>query len=67
MISDSPFDGWREPKNPIIPCESVPKGAVWGERIVFTGFKSMGGYAGSMTFRSAVAGEDGELIFDSET
>ena len=66
LISDSPFDGWREPKNPIIPCESVPKGAIWGERIVFTGFKSMGGYAGSMTFRSAVAGDDGELIFEPE-
>lgn len=66
LISDSPFDGWREPKDPVIPCESVPKGAVWGERLVFTGFKPMGGYAGSMTFRSAVASDDGELIFDSK-
>ncbi len=64
LISDSPFEGWRKPKNPVIPCASVPKGAIWGDKIVFAGFRPMGGYGGSMTFRSATADENGELVFD---
>ena len=63
-ISDDGFDNWREPKNPVIPCESVPKGAVYGGKIVFTGFKRIGGYAGTMTFKSAYADENGELVFE---
>lgn len=62
-VSDAPLGPFREPEDPIIPCESVPKGAVWGDRLLFVGFRRMGGYAGSMTFRSATAGEDGRLIF----
>lgn len=64
LVSDSPFDGWRVPKNPVIPCEAVPKGAVWNGKIVFTGFKRIGGYAGDMTFKTAYADENGELIFE---
>jgi hypothetical protein len=52
------------PQNHIIPCASVPKGAEWNGRIVFAGFKSMGGYAGSMTFKAATADKSGELIFE---
>ena len=63
-ISDDGLTGWREPKNPIIPCESVPKGAVFGEKIVFSGFKRIGGYAGTLTFKSAYADENGELVFE---
>ena len=70
LISDRPFEGWREPKQPIIPCGGVPKGAVWKdeadggkERIVFVGFKRINGYAGTLTFRTATADETGELIF----
>ncbi|MBO5273310.1 MAG: hypothetical protein J6I45_01710 [Clostridia bacterium] len=62
-ISDKPFSDWREPKDPVIHCSTVPKGAVWGDRIVFTGFKGIGGYGGSMTFSSATFDEDGELVF----
>ena len=62
-FSDKPFSDFREPNDPIIPCASVPKGAVWDNRIVFAGFLSDGGYAGTMTFRSAVSDENGELRF----
>ena len=64
MVSDRPFDGFREPQNSIIPCESVPKGAIWGDRLVFTGFKRMGGYGGTMTFKAATADENGELVYE---
>ena len=63
MISDSPFDNWRIPKRPEIPCASVPKGAIWKDKIVFTGFNGIDGYAGTMTFKTAIADENGELIF----
>jgi len=64
LYSDRPFDGWKTPKNPVVPCGSVPKGAVWGDKIVFTGFRCMEGYAGTMMFLSAIADHDGELIFE---
>lgn len=66
MVSDTPFGNWRMPKNPEIPCASVPKGAVWNEKIVFTGYrgKTKGCYAGTMTFKSAVSDENGELVFE---
>lgn len=63
MISDSAFDGWRMPKDPEIPCESVPKCAIWEDKIVFAGYRGNGGYAGTMTFKTATADESGELIF----
>lgn len=65
MISDNPFDGFREPQDPIIPCESVPKGAIFGDRLIFAGFKRIGGYAGSMTFKAATALSNGELQFEA--
>ncbi len=64
LVSERPFSGWRVPKNPVIPCATVPKCAEWKGRLVFTGFRGMGGYGGSMTFRSAVAEENGELVFE---
>ena len=64
MVSDKPFCGFVMPKDPIIPCESVPKGAEWAGRLVFTGFKRMNGYGGTMTLKSAIATENGELIFE---
>ena len=64
MISDKPFDGFVMPENPIIPCASVPKGAEWEGNLVFTGFKRIDGYGGSMTFKTATAGENGELVFN---
>ena len=62
-ISDEPFTGWREPKNPVIPCKSVPKAAVWKDRVLFAGFAGIDGYAGTMTFLEAVPGEDGEFTY----
>ena len=64
MISDKPFNDFVEPENSIIPCESVPKGAEWNGRLIFAGFKRIGGYAGTMTFKAATANQNGELIFE---
>ena len=64
MVSDKPFENFVMPKDPIIPCESVPKGAEWKGKLVFTGFKRMNGYGGSMTFKAATATETGELVFE---
>lgn len=64
MVSQKPLDGWIMPENPIIPCDSVPKGAVWNDRIIFTGFKPINGYAGTMTFATAVNDKNGILIFE---
>lgn len=63
LISHQPFNDWKAPKNSEIPCASVPKGAVWKDEIVFTGFKGIDGYAGTMTFKTAIADENGELVF----
>ena len=64
MISQKPLDGWIMPENPIIPCDLVPKGAVWNDKIIFTGFKPINAYAGTMTFAAAVNDENGILIFE---
>lgn len=63
MISDDPFSGFVMPKDPFIPCASVPKCAEWNGRLIFAGFKGIGGYGGCMTFKAAVSNENGELIF----
>ena len=63
LYSREPFSGWREPADPMIPCKSVPKAAVWHDRIIFTGFDGHGHYAGTMTFTEAKPAEDGELRF----
>ena len=64
MVSDKPFEGFVMPGDPVIPCAGVPKCAEWNGRLVFTGFKVIGGYAGSMTFKAATALESGELVFE---
>jgi hypothetical protein len=64
MISDKPFEGFVMPNDPIIPCSNVPKGAEWNGRLIFTGFKCIGGYAGSLSFRAATSKENGELVFE---
>ena len=64
MVSDKPFEDFVMPDDPIIPCASVPKCAEWNGRLIFAGFKRMGGYAGSMTFKAATSDENGELIFE---
>ena len=64
MFSDKPFENFVMPKDPIIPCSSVPKCAEWDGRLIFAGFKGIGGYGGSMTFKAAIADENGELLFE---
>lgn len=55
-------EGWM-PEDPVIPCESVPKAAVFNGSILFTGFKRIGNYAGTLTFREAKTAENGEMRF----
>lgn len=63
-ISEKPFGPWRQPAESLIPCGSVPKMAFWqGGRVIFTGFKPVGGYAGTMTFMEALTNADGTLRF----
>ena len=62
-ISQNPFTGWRIPANPVIPCESVPKGATWQGKIVSTGFSRIDGYAGTLAFTEAHKDEQQELVF----
>ena len=64
MISDKPFEDFVMPSDPIIPCSSVPKGAEWNGRLIFTGFNRIDGYGGSMTFKAATSKENGELVFE---
>ena len=64
MISDEPFDNFVMPSDPIIPCSSVPKGAEWNGKLIFSGFRGMGGYGGAMTFKAATADENGLLVFE---
>lgn len=65
LVSDRPFDGWKQFADPVIPCATVPKGAVWNGKIVFAGFVKAGGYGGNLTFCTATAAESGELIFET--
>ncbi len=64
MLSDKPFEDFIMPDEPIIPCASVPKCALWEGRLVFAGFKAIDGYAGTMTFKAAGSNERGELVFE---
>ncbi len=64
VVSDKPFEDFKMIDNTLIPCAGVPKCAEWGGRLVFTGFKAIGGYAGSMTFKAARAKKNGELVFE---
>lgn len=66
LMSDEPFAGWKAPEDGEIPCHGVPKCAVWRGRIIFTGFKPVAGYAGTLTFREAKQLEDGRLEFSAE-
>ena len=63
--SDRPFDGWVIPEEPEIPCSSVPKAGIFGDRILFAGFRGIDGYAGVMTFMEADTDGDGVMRFFS--
>lgn len=60
-FSREPFSGWQRPENPIIPCKTVPKAAIWNDRIRFCGFDGQGQYAGTMTFLDMDVRADGTL------
>ncbi len=62
-VSDKPFTDWQTPADPKIPCHSVPKAAVWQDRVLFTGFKPEGGYAGTLTFLEAIPDENGVFSY----
>lgn len=64
LYSKDEFENLIMPQNPIIPCASVPKGAVWNGHIIFTGFNVIGKYAGNMTFKKAHNSKEGTLIFE---
>ena len=61
--SREPFGGWIQPENGVIPCGRVPKGAYWGDRLIFAGFDTDGQYAGTLIFREALQNPDGTLSF----
>lgn len=64
MVSDNPFEGFVMPEDPIVPCASVPKCAEWDGKLIFAGFKKIGGYGGSLTFKAATSDAKGELVFE---
>ena len=64
VVSDKPFEDFKMIDDTLIPCAGVPKCAEWNGKLVFTGFKAINGYAGSMTFKAAISDESGKLIFE---
>lgn len=64
LVSDKPFENFERIDDTLIPCAGVPKCAEWNGKLVFTGFKPIEGYAGTMTFKTATADENGKLIFE---
>ena len=64
LYSKEPFTGWKKPDIDKIPCESVPKCAVLDGKIIFSGYKGLGGYAGTLTFKTAHQSENGLLVFE---
>lgn len=67
LYSREPFSGWQEPEDPIIPCKTVPKAAIWRGRLIFAGFSGIDGYAGTLTFTEARVRPDGQLEFLPES
>lgn len=65
LVSNNPFDGFESVDDTLIPCAGVPKCAEWEGKLVFTGFKVIKGYAGTMTFNSATSDENGKLVFEA--
>lgn len=64
LVSEKPFEDFERIDDTLIPCAGVPKCAEWNDKLIFTGFKPINGYAGTMTFKAATAKENGELIFE---
>lgn len=60
MYSKKPFTDWEIPDDPIIPCENVPKAAIWNDKLIFTGYD---GADGTLLFLEAVVQKDGQLKY----
>ena len=67
LYSRKPFTDFIIPDDPIIPCKSVPKAAVFQGRILFAGFDGDGKYAGTLTFKEAFQTPSGLLTFGEVT
>ena len=67
LVSNEPFENFTSVDDEPIPCAGVPKCAEWRGDLVFTGFKVIDGYAGTMTFKKATSGENGKLVFEDMT
>jgi hypothetical protein len=65
MYSKKPFSDWISPEDDTVPCGKVPKCAEWEGRMIFVGFKPLGGYAGFLTYRAARQEADGTLSFET--
>ena len=65
MYSKKPFSDWISPEDDTVPCGKVPKCAEWEGRMIFVGFKPLGGYAGFLTYRAARQKADGRLSFET--
>ena len=65
LVSENPFDNFERIDSELIPCAGVPKCAEWNGKLIFTGFKPIDGYAGTMTFKSSTADDTGKLIFEN--
>ncbi len=65
LYSQKPFSDWIKPADQYIPCKTVPKAAVFNDKIIFTGYNHIWDnlYAGTMTFKEADVNEKGEMIF----
>lgn len=61
-VSDEPFFNWTATAEAVIDCGNVPKCALWNDRLIFTGFDPICGYAGELTFAEAYSDENGTLI-----
>ncbi len=66
LYTDKEFTDWKIPGKQTIECGCVPKGAVWGDKIVFVGFNKIGNYAGTLTFKTATINSEHEIVFDEE-
>lgn len=63
FYSREPFGPWLRTEDNSVPCRSVPKMAYFEDRIIFTGFTGLDGYAGTLTFTEAFPQADGTLKF----
>ena len=62
--SKSAKGGWICPEQPFIRLGNVPRGDVYGDKIVFCGADGHGHWGGTLLTGTAYAKENGELVFE---